>query len=188
MATTFKSSKRQKYRPKVGRQITEKVIEIILFLAAFSSIATTVAILYILTSESVSFFRQIPITDFLTGTKWTPLFQNPEYGILPLLSGTLMSAGVALSVAIPLGTIAAIYLSEFANSKFREIAKPALELLAAIPTVVYGYFALLYVTPFMQNIFPKLPGFNILSAGLVMGLMIIPRFLCYGSNQTTNCT
>ena len=174
MATTLKSSKRQKYRPKVGRQITEKVIEIILFLAAFSSVATTVAILYILTSESVSFFKQIPIIDFLTGTKWTPLFQNPQYGILPLLSGTLMSAGVALSVAIPLGTIAAIYLSEFANSKFREIAKPALELLAAIPTVVYGYFALLYVTPFLQNIFPKLPGFNILSAGLVMGLMIIP--------------
>lgn len=173
--TTLKSiSSRYSYKPKLGRQIGEKVIEIVLFLAAFSSVATTVAILYILISESFSFFQQVPIWDFLTGTKWTPLFINPQYGILPLLSGTFVSAGVALAVAIPLGTIAAIYLSEFASKTVREIAKPALELLAAIPTVVYGYFALLYVTPFLQNFFPKLPGFNILSAGLVMGLMVIP--------------
>ncbi|MGL4883421.1 MAG: phosphate ABC transporter permease subunit PstC, partial [Waterburya sp.] len=152
----------------------EKIIEFILFLAAFSSVATTVAILYILISESFLFFRQISIIEFLTGTKWTPLFVNPEYGILPLLSGTLTSSVVALAVAIPLGTIAAIYLSEFASKQVREIAKPALELLAAIPTVVYGYFALLYVTPWLQNFFPDLPGFNLLSAGLVMGLMIIP--------------
>lgn len=172
--TTIKTRSKQTYKPRIGRQIKEKIIEFILFLAAFSSVATTIAILYILIKESVSFFQQVPIVDFLTGTKWTPLFINPQYGILPLLSGTLVSAGVALAVAVPMGTIAAIYLSEFATSKVREIAKPALELLAAIPTVVYGYFALLYVTPFLQNIFPKLPGFNILSAGLVMGLMIIP--------------
>lgn len=172
--TTLKSRSKQTYKPKLGRQIKEKIIEFILFLAAFTSVATTVAILYILIKESVLFFQQVPIIDFLTGTKWTPLFINPQYGILPLLSGTLLSAGVALAVAIPMGTIAAIYLSEFASSNVREISKPALELLAAIPTVVYGYFALLYVTPFLQNIFPKLPGFNILSAGLVMGLMIIP--------------
>jgi phosphate transport system permease protein len=172
--TTLKSTTRQQYKPKLVRQVKEKIIEIVLFLAAFSSVATTIAILYILIKESYLFFRQIPLLDFLTGTKWTPLFVNPEYGILPLLSGTLTSSVVALAVAIPLGTIAAIYLSEFASQKVREIAKPILELLAAIPTVVYGYFALLYVTPLLQNIFPELPGFNLLSAGLVMGLMILP--------------
>ncbi|MGL5943153.1 MAG: phosphate ABC transporter permease subunit PstC [Waterburya sp.] len=172
--TTLKSTTRQRYQPNVVRQVKEKIIEFILFLAAFSSVATTVAILYILINESFLFFRQISIIEFLTGTKWTPLFVNPEYGILPLLSGTLTSSVVALFVAIPLGTIAAIYLSEFASKQVREIAKPALELLAAIPTVVYGYFALLYVTPWLQNFFPDLPGFNLLSAGLVMGLMIIP--------------
>ncbi|MGL4884649.1 MAG: PstC family ABC transporter permease, partial [Waterburya sp.] len=170
--TTLKSTTRQRYQPNVVRQVKEKIIEFILFLAAFSSVATTVAILYILINESFLFFRQISIIEFLTGTKWTPLFVNPEYGILPLLSGTLTSSVVALFVAIPLGTIAAIYLSEFASKKVREIIKPALELLAAIPTVVYGYFALLYVTPWLQNFFPDLPGFNLLSAGLVMGLMI----------------
>ncbi|MEO0836694.1 MAG: phosphate ABC transporter permease subunit PstC [Cyanobacteria bacterium J06642_3] len=172
--STFKSRARTTYKPRLGRQVKEKIIEFILFIAACSSVATTIAILYILIKESVSFFQQVSIIDFLTGTRWTPLFINPQYGILPLLSGTLMSAGVALIVAIPCGTIAAIYLSEFASNTVREIAKPALELLAAIPTVVYGYFALLFVTPFLQNFFPKLPGFNILSAGLVMGLMIIP--------------
>jgi phosphate transport system permease protein len=172
--TTLKSTTRQRYQPNVVRQVKEKIIELVLFLAAFSSVATTIAILYILINESFLFFRQISLIDFLTGTKWTPLFVNPEYGILPLLSGTLTSSIVALAVAIPLGTIAAIYLSEFASKQVREIAKPALELLAAIPTVVYGYFALLYVTPWLQNFFPDLPGFNLLSAGLVMGLMIIP--------------
>jgi phosphate transport system permease protein len=172
--TTFRSTTRQRYQPNVVRQVKEKIIELVLFLAAFSSVATTIAILYILINESFLFFRQISLIDFLTGTKWTPLFVNPEYGILPLLSGTLTSSIVALAVAIPLGTIAAIYLSEFASKQVREIAKPALELLAAIPTVVYGYFALLYVTPWLQNFFPDLPGFNLLSAGLVMGLMIIP--------------
>ena len=172
--TTLKSAKKRQYTPKLARQIKEKIIEVILFLAAFSSVATTVAILYILINESSLFFQQVPLIDFLTGTKWTPMFTNPKYGILPLLSGTLVSSAVALLVAIPLGTIAAIYLSEFATSRVREILKPALELLAAIPTVVYGYFALLYVTPWLQTIFPNLPGFNILSAGLVMGLMIMP--------------
>lgn len=174
MAQAIKTSSKLKYQSRLARQIKEKVIEFILFLAACSSVATTIAILYILFKESWSFFQQVPIWDFLTGTKWTPLFVNPQYGVLPLLSGTITSSVVALVVAIPLGTIAAIYLSEFASSRVREIAKPALELLAAIPTVVYGYFALLYVTPWLQSIFPKLPGFNILSAGLVMGLMILP--------------
>ena len=171
---SFRLARRRKLSSKLVRQLREKVIEIILFLAAFSSVATTVAILYILITESILFFQQVPLIDFLTDTRWTPLFKNPHYGIISLLSGTLVTSGVALLVAIPLGTIAAIYLSEFASARVREIIKPALELLAAIPTVVYGYFALLFVTPWLQTIFPKLPGFNMLSAGLVMGLAIVP--------------
>jgi phosphate transport system permease protein len=172
--TLNKTVKVKQSSSRLKRQIREKIIEIVLFLAACSCVATTVGILFILIEESVFFFQKVSIVEFLTGTKWTPLFQNPRYGILPLLSGTLVTSGVALLVAVPLGTIAAIYLSEFASSKLREIVKPILEILAAIPTVVYGYFALLYVTPWLQKIIPQLPGFNMLSAGLVMGLMIIP--------------
>lgn len=160
--------------PKQIRNSREKVIEFILFLAAFSSVATTLAILFILIDESVLFFREVTILEFLTDTQWTPLFADAHYGILPLLSGTLVTSIVAMFVAIPLGTIAAIYLSEFAHPHIREFVKPGLEVLAAIPTVVYGYFALLVVTPLLQVIFPMLPGFNMLSAGLVMGLMIVP--------------
>jgi phosphate transport system permease protein len=122
----------------------------------------------------VSFFQQVSIIDFLTDTQWTPLFDDAHYGIMVLLSGTLVSSAVALAVAVPLGTIIAIYLSEFAPFSVREAAKPLLELLSGVPTVVYGYFALLFVTPLLQMLFPGLPGFNLLSAGLVMGIMIIP--------------
>ncbi|MEA5497447.1 phosphate ABC transporter permease subunit PstC [Limnoraphis robusta Tam1] len=167
-------SKNKKLSAKQIRDLREQVIEFILFLAAFSSVATTVAILFILVDESFLFFQEVSIVEFLTGTQWTPLFEDAHYGILPLLSGTLVTSTVAMFVAIPLGTIAAIYLSEFAHPQIREIIKPWLEVLAAIPTVVYGYFALLAVTPLLQMIFPMLPGFNMLSAGLVMGLMIIP--------------
>jgi len=167
--TTAKS-----FSPKLVRNLREGAIAFILFLSAFSAVATTIAILYILVSESVSFFEKVSIIEFLTDTQWSPLFADAHYGILPLLSGTIVTSVVAMAVAIPLGTIAAIYLSEYASSKLREIAKPILELLAAIPTVVYGYFALLVVTPLLQKIFPDLPGFNMLSAGLVMGLMTIP--------------
>ena len=156
------------------RYIREKVIEFLLFLAACSSILTTIGILYLLISESLLFFREVSLIEFLTDTEWTPLFLEKHFGILPLLSGTLMTSFIALVVAIPLGTISAIYLSEFADRKIREFVKPFLELLAAIPTVVYGYFALLTVTPLLKHIFPELPTFNMLSAGLVMGLMIIP--------------
>lgn len=162
------------FSPKLSRNLREGAVEVVLFLAAFSAVATTIAILYILISESVGFFDKVSVLEFLTDTQWTPLFADPHYGILPLLSGTLLTSAVAMLVAIPCGTIAAIYLSEFAAPRLREIFKPALELLAAIPTVVYGYFALLFVTPLLQKIFPNLPGFNMLSAGLVMGLMIIP--------------
>ncbi|MBK7424442.1 MAG: phosphate ABC transporter permease subunit PstC [Propionivibrio sp.] len=157
-----------------SRHLKERVIEAILFLAAFLSVFTTTAIVYILLKESWIFFQHVPLTDFLFDTQWTPLFDDAHYGIMVLLSGTITSSMVALLVAIPLGTIIAIYLSEFAPFSVREIAKPFLELLGGIPTIIYGYFALLFVTPLLQKIFPELPGFNLLSAGLVMGVMIIP--------------
>ena len=156
------------------RHVQERFIEFILFLAACVSVATTIGIVLILLKESFIFFQHVSLWDFLTDTQWTPLFADAHYGILPLLSGTLVSSLVALLVAIPLGTIIAIYLSEFAPFAVREVAKPFLELLAGVPTIVYGYFALLFVTPLLQHFFPTLPGFNLLSAGLVMGIMIIP--------------
>jgi phosphate transport system permease protein len=157
-----------------ARVIREKLIEMLLLLAALVSVFTTAAIVYILVRESVVFFEQVPLHLFLTDTQWTPLFDNPRFGIMVLLSGTLTSSAVALAVAIPLGTIIAIYLSEFAPFKLREIAKPFLELLGGVPTIVYGYFALLFVTPLLQHLYPELPGFNLLSAGIVMGIMIVP--------------
>ena len=157
-----------------SRHVKERIIEFMLFVAALVSVATTVAIVLILLKESFAFFQHVSLWDFLTDTQWTPLFADAHYGIMPLLSGTLVSSAVALAVAIPLGTIIAIYLSEFAPFSVREIAKPFLELLGGVPTIVYGYFALLFVTPLLQKIYPDLPGFNLLSAGLVMGIMIIP--------------
>jgi phosphate transport system permease protein len=167
-------SKQSAFSSRFIREVRERVIEFILFLAAFSSVATTVAIVVILVAESLAFFKQVSLIEFLSDTQWSPLFGDAHYGILPLVSGTLVTSAVALLVAVPLGTITAIYLSEFANPKVREVVKPCLEILAGIPTVVYGYFALLFVTPLLQNIIPSLPGFNMLSAGLVMGIMIIP--------------
>lgn len=157
-----------------ARYYKERLIEGVLLLAALSSVAVSVAIVFILIKESWLFFQGVPLKDFLTDTQWTPLFDDAHFGILPLLSGTLVSSFVGLLIAIPLGTTIALYLSEFASFRMREIAKPVLELLAAVPTVVYGYFAFLVVTPLLQKIFPNLPGFNLLSAGLVMGIMIIP--------------
>jgi len=157
-----------------ARRLRERAIEAVLFLAALVSVFTTVGIVYILVKESVTFFEQVPITRFLTDTQWTPLFDDAHFGIMVLLSGTLTSSAVALAIAIPLGTVIAIYLSEFAPFKLREVAKPFLELLGGVPTIVYGYFALLFVTPLLQRIYPELPGFNLLSAGIVMGIMIIP--------------
>ena len=156
------------------RHLRERMIETLLFCAALVSVAVTSGIVVILVKESLAFFEHVPLWQFLTDTQWTPLFSDAHYGILPLLSGTLVSSAVALAVAIPLGTIIAIYLSEFAPHAVREVAKPFLELLGGVPTIVYGYFALLFVTPLLQALFPQLPGFNLLSAGLVMGIMIIP--------------
>ncbi len=156
------------------RQRREWAIEGGLFIAALTSVAATVTIIAVLLSESIGFFKMVPLTDFFTDTLWTPLFADPHYGILPLLAGTLVTSGVGLLVAIPLGTVAAIYLSEFASSRLREIIKPTLELLGAVPTVVYGYFALLVVTPGLQHLWPDLPGFNMLGPGIVIGIMIMP--------------
>lgn len=161
-------------KKKASRHIKERVIEFLLFGAAALSVFTTAAIVYILVRESWIFFEAVPLVDFLTDTQWTPLFDDAHYGIMVLLSGTLTSSAVALLVAIPLGTVIAIYLSEFAGFKTREIAKPFLELLGGVPTIVYGYFALTFLTPILQEFFPELPGFSLLSAGLVMGIMIIP--------------
>ena len=156
------------------RNWRERLIEGLLLAAAAVSVLTTLGIVYVLVSESVHFFAKVSIIDFLTDTQWTPLFDDAHFGIMVLISGTLVSSFVALAVAIPMGTIIAIYLSEFANSRVREVAKPILELLGGIPTIVFGYFALLVVTPLLQLIFPSLPGFSLLSAGLVMGIMIVP--------------
>ncbi|MBX9961882.1 MAG: phosphate ABC transporter permease subunit PstC [Burkholderiales bacterium] len=164
---------------RASRHVKERVIETILFLSALFSVFVTLGIVWVLLSESIVFFQHVSVWDFLTDTQWTPLFDDDHYGIMVLLSGTLVSSAVALAVAIPLGTTIAIYLSEFAPFSLREVAKPFLELLGGVPTVVYGYFALLYVTPALQylalTLFGyNLPGFNLLSAGLVMGIMIIP--------------
>ena len=152
----------------------ERLIELLLLLAALVSVFTTAGIVYILIKESVLFFRHVPLADFLTDRQWTPLFDDAHFGIMVLLSGTLTSSAVALAVAIPLGTIIAIYLSEFAPHRLRETVKPVLEMLGGVPTIVYGYFALLFLTPLLQRFLPGLPGFNLLSAGIVMGIMIIP--------------
>jgi phosphate transport system permease protein len=156
------------------RHVRERAVELLLFLAAFSSVAITLGIVGVLVYESLAFFSHVTLWEFLTDTQWTPLFDDAHYGILPLMAGTLVTTAIALVVAIPIGTITAIYLSEYATHRMREIIKPVLELLSAVPTVVYGYFALLFVTPLLQKLVPDLPGFNMLSAGLVIGVMIIP--------------
>jgi phosphate transport system permease protein len=156
------------------RRLADQGVGLLLLAAALSSIAVTLGIVGILLYESATFFAHVSLWEFLTGTDWAPLFANPRYGILPLLSGTLVTTGVALLVALPLGTIVAIYLSEYAPRVVRETLKPLLELLSAVPTVVYGYFALQFVTPLLQALIPGLPAFNMLSAGIVMGVMIIP--------------
>ncbi len=143
-------------------------------MCAAISVFVTAGIVFILVTESIPFFKSVSFLEFATGTEWTPLFSEAKFGILPLVSGTLLVTGIALAVAIPMGTVIATYLSEYVSSRKKEILKPILELLAAVPTVVYGYFALFFVTPLYQKIFPSISGFNVLSAGTVIGIMIIP--------------
>ncbi|HUR71937.1 MAG TPA: phosphate ABC transporter permease subunit PstC [Candidatus Limnocylindrales bacterium] len=161
-------------RSMTSQKIRERIIESAMFLCAVFSVAITAGIVWVLVYESWNFFRNVSMIDFLTDTQWTVLFENPRYGIMPLVTGTLVTSFIALIVALPLGTTIAIYLSEYANPTVREILKPILELLSAVPTVVFGYFALLFVTPMLQRILPDLPGFNMLSAGIVIGIMIVP--------------
>jgi phosphate transport system permease protein len=150
------------------------VIEFGLLCSGIVAIFITLAIVYVLVSEAIPFFEYVSIKEFLTDTVWTPNYSIKHYGILPLVSGTLTTTGIALIVAVPLGTITAIYLSEFASHKVREIIKPILELLVGVPTVVFGYFALMLVTPMLQKIYPDLTTFNMLGPGIVMGIMIVP--------------
>jgi len=152
----------------------EYIIEFLLFFSAFVTILTTVGIILVLTAEAYKFFKEVSVLEFLTSTEWTPLFTKKNFGILPLLTGTLLTSFIAIAFALPLGLTIAIYLSEYTPKKFREYVKPSLELLAAVPTVVYGFFALMVVTPFLQRLIPGMSGFNSLSAGIVMGIMIIP--------------
>jgi len=154
--------------------LKETLIEKVLLGCGLLTVLTTVGIIYVLFSESIGFFKEVSLIRFLTDTQWTPLFTQKHYGILPLMGGTFLTTVIALGVAVPAGLISAVYLSEYASSKTRQIVKPILEVLAAVPTVVYGYFALIFVTPLLKNIIPGISSFNALSAGLVMGVMIIP--------------
>lgn len=152
----------------------EAVIEKMLAFSGLVTILTTLGIIWVLLSESWGFFKIVPLRQFLFDTEWTPLFNQKRYGILPLLSGTFLTTAIAVLTAVPLGVIIAIYLSEYSNRTLRKTVKPVMELLAAVPTVVYGFFALTMVTPFLKGFIPGLGSFNALSAGLVMGIMIIP--------------
>ena len=169
----------------------EKLIEGALLFCAIITIFTTVGIVYVLFSESFSFFSEVSIVDFFTDSQWTPLFAQKHFGIAPLITGTLLTTAIAMAVALPVGLTIAVYLSEYAPTRFKEIVKPLLEILAAVPTVVYGFFALVVVTPFLQSTFiylaelnsvfkwmfgglAEMSGFNAISPGIVMGIMIIP--------------
>lgn len=175
-ADSVKPQKYQRNRHGVSlkQRAIEGGIEWFLFAAGASSIAITAGVLGVLVYESLGFFEKVSLLEFLTDTQWLPLFEPAHYGIMPLICGTMVTTLVALSVAIPVGTIIAIYLSEYAPHKLRGFLKPVLELLSAVPTVVYGFFALSFVTPLLQTFVPGLPGFNMLGPGLVMGVMIIP--------------
>ena len=156
------------------RRTLEGVIERGLFLSAVFSVLVTAGIIAVLLTETVAFFGQVSIVEFLTGTEWTPLFYEKHFGILPLVAGTVLVSAIAMAVALPAGLLSAIYLSEYAPSSLRRVVKPVLEILSGVPTVVYGYFALLFVTPLLQRLIPGMAGFNALSPGIVMGIMILP--------------
>ncbi len=156
------------------RKFKEAVIEKTLLGSALVTIAVTAGIILVLSIEAISFFQEVSIIEFFTDDQWTPLFTEKHFGILPLLAGTFLTSFIAIIFAVPIGLSISIYISEYAPRSFRRTIKPALELLAAVPSVVYGFFALTIVTPFLQSFIPGLSGFNSLSAGLVMGIMIIP--------------
>ncbi len=152
----------------------ETLVKAVFATFAFVSVVTTIGIVLTLIFETFEFFKEVPLWRFLFETEWTPLFADKKFGVIVLVSATLLTSVIALCVALPIGLLAAICLSEYAPNKLRKWLKPALEILAGVPTVVFGYFALLTVTPFLQQIIPGLQGFNALSAGLVLGISIIP--------------
>ena len=159
-----------------GKKIrwNEWVLERLFFLCAFVSVITTAAVIYILIEETLAFFETVPVLDFLTGTRWTPLLEPKHYGILPLVAGTMLIVIGAAVVALPIGVASAIYLSEYASHRTRSVIKPILEILAGIPTVVYGYFALTFITPFLRILLPETQVFNAASAAIVVGVMVLP--------------
>jgi phosphate transport system permease protein len=162
-------------RESRARNFRERAIKAVLAACAYASVLTTFGIVFVLIFETMNFFSEVSIVEFLTSTKWAATFANPSFGVMVLASGTLLTTAIAIAVALPVGLLAAIFLSEYASTRLRRWLKPALEILAGVPTIVYGYFALTFVTPFLQGtIFPSLTIFNALSAGLVMGVMIIP--------------
>lgn len=156
------------------RRLREGALVGLLWLCGFLSVLTTLGIVWVLLSQSLPFFRRVSLKEFLTDPQWTPLFSEKHFGVLPLLAGTFLTSLIAMAVALPLGLLMAIYLAEYAPERLRQGIKPTIELLAGIPTVVYGYFALLFVTPLLQRFIPELSGFNALSPGIVMGFMILP--------------
>ncbi|WP_026584506.1 phosphate ABC transporter permease subunit PstC [Bacillus sp. J33] len=164
----------EKKKTRSVNNITEKLIPKILFGIAAISVFTTIGIVLTLLTETIAFFKDVPFIDFFTGTKLKPLGENAVFGVLPLLTGTIISSAIAMLVAIPIGLMTAIFLSEYASEKVRKILKPMLEILAGIPTIVYGFFAFTFVTPILRSIIPGLEPTNILSPGIVMGIMIIP--------------
>ncbi|WP_337969566.1 phosphate ABC transporter permease subunit PstC [Virgibacillus salexigens] len=174
---------------KNGRNLsrfTERIIPVLLFLIASVSILTTIGIIYTLLTETIEFFKRVPIADFFTGTILKPLSQNPEFGVLPLINGTIISSVIAMLVAGPIGIMTAVYLSEYASDRIRRTLKPLLEILAGIPTIVYGFFAFTFVTPIIREIFPTVEATNILSPGLVMGAMIIPMIASLSEDAMTS--
>ena len=162
-------------RERRARHFRERAIKLVLAACAYVSVLTTFGIVFVLLFETINFFREVSIVEFFTSTTWSAAFANPQFGILVLASGTLLTTLIAIAVALPVGLLAAIFLSEYASLRLRRWLKPALEILAGVPTIVYGYFALTFVTPLLrETIFPNMTIFNALSAGLVMGVMIIP--------------
>ncbi len=159
---------------KPTRNLRERAIGVLLFLCAALSTLVTVGVVVVLLKETVSFFSEVSVLDFLTDTRWEPMFQEKHFGVLPLLAGSFMVAGGSAFIALPVGLLTAIFLSEYAGLATRRILKPALEILAGIPTVVYGYFALTFVTPLLRTLFPETDVFNAASASIVVGIMIVP--------------
>lgn len=159
---------------KKTRNLKEQVIGLVLFSCAAVSTLVTAGIVVVLLRETITFLSDVPLLDFLTGTEWTPLFQNPKFGVLPLAAGSFMVAAGAALIAVPVGLMTAIFLSEYAGERLRKTLKPLLEILAGIPTVVYGYFALTFITPVLRSLFPETDVFNAAAASIVVGIMIIP--------------